>query len=142
MLVYSCPTLLLPIKTSILYSLSTGLPQFSAFQIWCFLQTECLWQPSTEKSVTAIFPTAFADFLSLRHILVIRKLFPTFSLLLYLLWLPLEKPVCRSERNRTGHGTTELVPNRKRSTQGCILSPCLFNLHAKYIMRNTGLDEA
>ena len=35
-----------------------------------------------------------------------------------------------------------MVPNRKRSTQGCILSACLFNLYAEYIMRNTGLDEA
>ena len=33
-------------------------------------------------------------------------------------------------------------PNRKRSTSGYILSPCLFNLYAEYIMRNTGLEEA
>ena len=41
---------------------------------------------------------------------------------------------------RNGHGTT--VPNRKRSMSGCILSPCLFNLNAEYIMRNAGLGEA
>ena len=35
-----------------------------------------------------------------------------------------------------------LVPNRKRVRQGCILSPCLFNLSAEYIMKNTGLEEA
>ena len=35
-----------------------------------------------------------------------------------------------------------LVPKRKRSTSGCILSPCLFNLYAEYIMRNAGLEEA
>ena len=35
-----------------------------------------------------------------------------------------------------------LVPNWERSTSGCILSPCLFNLDAEYIMRNAGLDEA
>ena len=35
-----------------------------------------------------------------------------------------------------------LVPNRKRSTQGCILSPYLFNLYPEYIMRNAGLEEA
>ena len=34
-----------------------------------------------------------------------------------------------------------LVPNRKRSASGCILSPCLFNFYAEYIMRNTGLEE-
>ena len=34
-----------------------------------------------------------------------------------------------------------LIPNRKRSTSGCILSPCLFNLCSEYIMRNAGLEE-
>ena len=43
---------------------------------------------------------------------------------------------------RTGHGTTDWVQIRKRVSQGCILSPCLFNLYAEYIMRNPGLDEA
>ena len=43
---------------------------------------------------------------------------------------------------RTGHGTTDWFQIEKRVRQGCILSPCLFNLHAKYIMRNAGLDEA
>ena len=44
--------------------------------------------------------------------------------------------------NRTGHGTTDWLQVGKRVRQGCILSPCLFNLYAEYIMRNTGLDEA
>ena len=43
---------------------------------------------------------------------------------------------------RTGHGTTDWFKARKRVHQACILSPCLFNLHAEYIMRNAGLDEA
>jgi len=43
---------------------------------------------------------------------------------------------------RTGHGTTDWFQIRKRVCQGCILSPCLFNLYAEYIMRNVGLDEA
>ena len=43
---------------------------------------------------------------------------------------------------RTGHGTNRLVLNRKRSTSRVILSPCLFNLYAEYIMRNSGLEEA
>ena len=43
---------------------------------------------------------------------------------------------------RTGHGTTDWFQIRKGVLQGCILSPCLFNLHAAYIIRNAGLDEA
>ena len=42
----------------------------------------------------------------------------------------------------TGHGTTDWFQIGKGVCQGCILSPCLFNLYAKYIMRNTGLNEA
>ena len=41
---------------------------------------------------------------------------------------------------RSGHGTTDWFQIGKGVHQGCILSPCLFNLHAVYIMRNTGLD--
>ena len=43
---------------------------------------------------------------------------------------------------RTGHGTTDWFQIGKGVRQGSILSPCLFNLHAEYIMRNAGLDEA
>ena len=43
---------------------------------------------------------------------------------------------------RTGHGTTDWFQIGKGVHQGCILSPCLFNLCAEYIMRNTGLEEA
>ena len=42
---------------------------------------------------------------------------------------------------RTGHGTTVCFQIGKEVRQGCILSPCLFNLYAEYIMRNTGLEE-
>ena len=43
---------------------------------------------------------------------------------------------------KTGHGTADWFQIRKGVYQGCILSPCLFNLYAEYIMRNTGLGEA
>ena len=43
---------------------------------------------------------------------------------------------------KTGHGTTDWFQIGKRVSQGCILSPCLFNLYAEYIMWNAGLDEA
>ena len=43
---------------------------------------------------------------------------------------------------KTGHGTTDCFQIGEGARQGCILSPCLFNLYAEYIMRNTGLDEA
>ena len=43
---------------------------------------------------------------------------------------------------KTGHGTTDWFQIGKGVRQGCILSPCLFNLYAEYIMRNAGLDGA
>ena len=43
---------------------------------------------------------------------------------------------------RTGQGTMDWFKIMKEVHQGCILSPCLFNLYAEYIIRNTGLDEA
>ena len=45
-------------------------------------------------------------------------------------------------RVRTGHGTTDCFQTGKGVRQGYILSPCVFNLYAEYIMRNTELDEA
>ena len=55
--------------------------------------------------------------------------------------LPPEKSVHRSERNRTGHGKTDWFQIGKGVHQGCMLSPCLFNLYAEYIMRNARLEE-
>ena len=43
---------------------------------------------------------------------------------------------------RTGHGTTDWLQIGKRVRQGCVLSPCLFNLYEEYITRNAGLEEA
>ena len=43
---------------------------------------------------------------------------------------------------KTGHGTTDWFQIGKEVSQGCILSPCLFNFYAEYIMRNAGLEEA
>ena len=48
---------------------------------------------------------------------------------------------CQEATVRTGHGTTDWFQIGKGVHQGCILSPCLFNLHAEYIRRNIGLEE-
>ena len=57
--------------------------------------------------------------------------------------LPLEKSDASQEATvRTRHGTTDWFQIGKGVRQGCILSPCLFNLHAEYITRNAGLEEA
>ena len=53
-----------------------------------------------------------------------------------------EKSVCRSRNNRTGHGTIDRFQTGKGVHQGYILSPCLFNLYAEYIIWNARLDEA
>ena len=57
--------------------------------------------------------------------------------------LPLEKSVFLKKEAavRSGHGTTDWFQIGKGVCQGCILSPCLFNLYAVYIMRNSGLEE-
>ena len=57
--------------------------------------------------------------------------------------LPLDKPVSGQEATvRSGHGTTDWFQIGKGVHQGCILSPCLFNLYAEFILRNAGLEEA
>ena len=48
----------------------------------------------------------------------------------------------RKQQLETGHGTTDWFQIGKGVRQGCILSPCLFNFYAEYIMRNAGLEEA
>ena len=55
--------------------------------------------------------------------------------------LPLKKFICMSTSNRTGHGKTDWFQIGKGVRQGCILSHCLFNLYAEYIVRNAGLEE-
>ena len=58
-------------------------------------------------------------------------------------YLPPEKSIRSSRSNsRTRHGTMNWFKTGKGIHQGCILSPCLFNLYAEYIMRNAGLDES
>ena len=54
----------------------------------------------------------------------------------------IKKKKKREREKRTGHGTTDWFQIGKGVRQACILSPCLFNLHAEYIMRNAGLEEA
>ena len=49
---------------------------------------------------------------------------------------------CQEATVRTGHGTTDWFQTGKGAPQGCILSLCIFNLYAEYIMKNAGLDEA
>ena len=57
--------------------------------------------------------------------------------------LPLENLYAGQETAvRTGHGTTDWFQIGKGVRQGCVLSPCLFNSYAEYIMRNAGLEQA
>ena len=60
----------------------------------------------------------------------------------YLTYLLRNLYAYQKARVKTVHGTTDWFQIRKGVCQGCILSPCLFNLHAEYIMQNARLDEA
>ena len=60
----------------------------------------------------------------------------------HLTWLVRNLYAGQEATVRTGHGTTDWFQIGKGVGQGCILSPCLFNLYAEYIMRNAGLEEA
>ena len=57
-------------------------------------------------------------------------------------YLPPEKPVCRSRSKELKTDMQQWIGSKLEKSQGCILSPCLFNLHAEYIMQNARLDEA
>ena len=59
----------------------------------------------------------------------------------YLTWLLRDMYAGQEATVRTGHGTTDWFQIRKGVRQDCILSPCLFNLYAEYIIRNARLDK-
>ena len=64
------------------------------------------------------------------------------SFLKFLFYVVMSLDLSQEATVRTGHGTTDWFQIGKRVRQGCILSPCLFNSYAEYIMRNAGLEEA
>ena len=96
-------------------------------------------QESSRKTCTSALltkPFDFVDHKKLWKILKEMRIPDHLTCLLSNLYTSQEATV------RTGHGTTDWFQIRKGVHQGCILSPCLVNLYAKYIMRNAGLDEA
>ena len=69
------------------------------------------------------------------------KIIQELGILDHLTCLPRNLYAGQEARVRTGHGKTDLFQIGKGVCQGCIFSPCLFNLYAEYIIRNAGLDE-
>ena len=72
----------------------------------------------------------------------LRKILKEMGIPDHLTWLLRNLYAGQEATVRTGHGTTDCFQIGKGVNQGCILSPCLFNLYAEYIMRNVGLEEA
>ena len=72
----------------------------------------------------------------------LRKILKEMGIPDYLTCLLINLYAGQEAKVRTGHGTTDWFQIGKGVCQGCILSPCLFNLYAEYIMRNSGLEEA
>ena len=70
------------------------------------------------------------------------KIFKEVGIPDHLTWLLINLYAGQEATVRTGHGTTDWFQRGNRVYQGCILSPCLFNLYAEYIIRNAGLGEA
>ena len=70
------------------------------------------------------------------------KIFQEMGVSDHLTYLPRNLYAGQEATVRTRHGTMDWFQIRKGVLQGCLLSPCLFNLYAEYIMRNAGLDEA
>ena len=72
----------------------------------------------------------------------LRKILTEMGISDHLICLLRNLYACQEGTVRTGHGTMYWCQIMKGVHQGCILSPCLFNFYAEYIMRNAGLDEA
>ena len=96
-------------------------------------------------SYTQIYIHSFADsfplgyYKTLIYFLVLNIINIIPSLCKSLLIIDSEKPLCSSRSDRTEHGTTDWLQIGKGVRQGCILSSCLFNLHAEHIMWNAGI---
>ena len=94
-------------------------------------------QESSRKTSTSVMPKLLTVWITTNWKILQEMEIPGhFTCLLRNLYAGQEVTV------RAGHGTTDWFQIGKGECQGCILSPCLFNLYAEYIMRNAGLEEA
>ena len=96
-------------------------------------------RPGNQTSACCIAGGFFTNWIDWEsHPILVRRCYPAWNLNIELNLIS----AGQEATVRTGHGTTDWFKIRKGVHQGCILSPCLFNLYADYIMRNAGLEEA
>ena len=117
--------------------MALGSSQEAAYVNTVLLRTAWVWQKSTPRRYSkAAKDRGMGHLIFAAHCPKIQGKM-SYSFNPGHLALPPEKPVCRSRRTvRTGHGTMDWFQIGKGVHQGCILSACLFNLYAEYIMQN------
>ena len=99
-------------------------------------------QESSRKTSTSALLTMSAVWITINYVIFLKKILQEMGISDHLTCLLRNLYAGQEATVRTGHGTTDWFQIGKGVRQGCILSPCLYNLYAEYIIRNAGLDEA
>ena len=110
--------------------------------LWATSSSECFYYGSYTCIIFIMDHTPLLFLLWIIHLSMLWKILKEIGIPDHLTCLLRNLYAGQEATVRTGHGTADWFNIRKGIRQGCILSPCLFNLYAEYIMRNTRVDKA